>query len=155
MGSVRCHVWSSLSCSSDSTTSSSMSAADDAADRLVKIELEAAEALADLAHLAVRESGGGGSSGEWGCKGKRGTKRVKSESPRSDSALNLNPVDSGPICPDLAEVIWFKLLRTLASSHWAFSFCSGVHFHVCTSVCFLQLKNGAGPKLVNSSNFLF
>lgn len=103
MGSVRCHVWSSLSCSSDSTTSSSMSAADDAADRLVKIELEAAEALADLAHLAVRESGGGGSSGEWGCKGKRGTKRVKSESPRSDSALNLNPVDSGPICPDLAE----------------------------------------------------
>jgi len=78
-------VWSSLSCSSVSTTSSSVSAAVDVADPLVRIELEAAEALADLAYLAVRASGGR----EWGSKGKRARKRVKSESPPGDSALKL------------------------------------------------------------------
>ncbi|KAG2686541.1 hypothetical protein I3760_09G010300 [Carya illinoinensis] len=99
MGSERCYVWSSVSSSSASTTSSSMSAA----DLMVKIELEAAEALADLAHLAVRESGGGGSGGKWGSKGKRARKRVKSESPPADSVFQLSPVDLVPSCSDLAE----------------------------------------------------
>ncbi|KAF5473821.1 hypothetical protein F2P56_005776 [Juglans regia] len=99
MGSERCYVWKSVSSSSASTTSSSMSAA----DLMVKIELEAAEALADLAHLAVRESGGGGSGGKWGSKGKRARKRVKSESPPADSVFQLNPVDWVPCCSDLAK----------------------------------------------------
>jgi hypothetical protein len=102
-------VWSSLSGSSASTTSSSVSAA----DRMVRIELEAAEALADLAHLAVRESGGR----EWGSKGKRARKRVKSESPPGDSALKLKPaVDSVPSSSDLAEVRSFRLLGTVTFS---------------------------------------
>lgn len=54
-------------CSVSSSGSSS------AADRM---ELEAAEALADLAHLAMRESSGS----EWGSKGKRARKRVRAES---------------------------------------------------------------------------
>uniref|UniRef100_A0A2N9IE48 BZIP domain-containing protein n=1 Tax=Fagus sylvatica TaxID=28930 RepID=A0A2N9IE48_FAGSY len=92
----------SFSCSSASTTSSSSS--DDVADPMVKIELEAAAALADLAHLAVRESSAAcDSPGEWGSKGKRARKRVKSESPPPDSAFNFNfnlklnpPLDSLP-----------------------------------------------------------
>jgi hypothetical protein len=100
-------VRSSLSCSFASTTSSSVSGAVDVADRMVMIELEAAEALADLAHLAVRESSGR----EWGSKGKRARKRVKSESSPGDSALKLNPVvDSVPGSSDLAEVSSFRLL---------------------------------------------
>ncbi|KAJ4850694.1 hypothetical protein Tsubulata_005801 [Turnera subulata] len=73
--------------SSGSTTSSGEQL--EAADR----EMEAAEALADLAHLAVRESGAA-SAAEWGSKGKRAKKRVKSESPSSDSLLN-------PVTPSL------------------------------------------------------
>lgn len=76
-------------CSVSSSGSSS------AADRM---ELEAAEALADLAHLAMRESSGS----EWGSKGKRARKRVRAESdsvstysdlPRQDRAV----VDQQPI----------------------------------------------------------
>ncbi|KAF3944427.1 hypothetical protein ACB098_09G050300 [Castanea mollissima] len=113
MGSASGCVWRSplsFSCSSASSTTSS-SSNDDVADRMVKIELEAAEALADLAHLAVSlESSGGAacdSPGEWGSKGKRAKKRVKSESPPADSALNnSNPplvLDSVPASSDLAE----------------------------------------------------
>ncbi|KAM7262543.1 hypothetical protein ACFE04_000226 [Oxalis oulophora] len=57
-------------------------------------EMDAAEALAELAQLAVKDNvsvstpsatGGGG----WGSKGKRVSKRVKSESPPLDSELKL------------------------------------------------------------------
>ncbi|XP_041028836.1 uncharacterized protein LOC121268576 isoform X1 [Juglans microcarpa x Juglans regia] len=99
MGSERCYVWSSLSCSSASTTTSLTCAA----DGMVKMELEAAEALADLAHLAVQESAGSGLRRKWGSKGKRAAKRVKSESPPGDSAFRLNLLDSVPSCSDLAE----------------------------------------------------
>ncbi|KAK4766406.1 hypothetical protein SAY87_008048 [Trapa incisa] len=61
-------------------------------DRMVKIEMEAAEALADLAQLASVGSGSGAS---------RAGKRIKTESSPSDS--ELNPVDSVPSCPDLAQ----------------------------------------------------
>lgn len=71
-------------------------------DRMVKEELEAAEALADLAHLAMRESSGAESAGNWGLKRKRAGKRVKSGSPPSQSGLN--PPDPAPTCPDLRQV---------------------------------------------------
>ncbi|XP_002533547.2 uncharacterized protein LOC8273730 [Ricinus communis] len=81
----RCSVSSSSSSFSSSSASSS---AEVEVDRMVRIEMEAAEALADLAHLAMKESGSGDSStaggGRWGSKGKRGKKRVKSESPPLD-----------------------------------------------------------------------
>ncbi|CAK7343410.1 unnamed protein product [Dovyalis caffra] len=63
-------------CSVSSSDSSS------AADR---IELEAAEALADLAHLAMRE----GSGSEWGSKGKRAMKRVRTESDSVSTSSDL------------------------------------------------------------------
>ncbi|KAG6619060.1 hypothetical protein I3842_Q109800 [Carya illinoinensis] len=76
---------------------------------MVKMELEAAEALADLAHLAVPESAGSGLCRKWGTKGKRAAKRVKRESPPGDSAFRLNPLDSVPSYSDLAEVISLKV----------------------------------------------
>ncbi|KAF5737469.1 hypothetical protein HS088_TW13G00350 [Tripterygium wilfordii] len=82
---------SSSSCSSPCSSS---------ADRLVKSELEAAEALADFAHLVKRESGGE-SGGQWGSKGKRAKKRVASESPPRDSGLN--PIDSVRSRSDLGQ----------------------------------------------------
>ncbi|OWM79101.1 hypothetical protein CDL15_Pgr003272 [Punica granatum] len=76
-------------------------------DRMVKIEMEAAEALADLAHLAAggtesgsrsrnrsRSSSGGKVAG-------RARKRVKTESSLSHSGLNL--VDLSLSRPDLAQ----------------------------------------------------
>lgn len=74
------------------------------ADRLVKIELEAAEVLADLAQSLIRESESNGaeSGGKWGSKGKRGRKRVKSESPPSDAFKNLDNLLLGS--SDLTEV---------------------------------------------------
>ena len=74
------------------------------ADRLVKIELEAAEVLADLAQSLMRESESNGaeSGGKWGSKGKRGRKRVKSESPPAD-AFN-NPDNLLTDSSDLPEV---------------------------------------------------
>ncbi|CAN1200639.1 bZIP transcription factor 1-D [Linum perenne] len=78
---------------SNSATSSSSSSFYSPVDRMVRIELEAAEALADLAHLAMRENGGGSPS-KWGSKGKRAKKRVKSESPPHDSPLNPAAFDS-------------------------------------------------------------
>ncbi|CAI0408236.1 unnamed protein product [Linum tenue] len=81
---------STAASSSASSSSSFSSAAAAGVDRMVRVELEAAEALADLAHLAMRE--GGGSPSKWGSKGKRAKKRVKSESPppppTHHSALN-------------------------------------------------------------------
>ncbi|XP_023539889.1 uncharacterized protein LOC111800433 isoform X3 [Cucurbita pepo subsp. pepo] len=74
---------SGLSSSSSSSTCSSSSSSFMAADQMVKVEIEAAEALADLAVLAVRESGGEPSEAKWESKwkGKRARKEVKTESP--------------------------------------------------------------------------
>lgn len=69
---------------------------------MVEKELEAAEALADLAHFSVRECSGGESAGNWGHKGKRAGKRVKSKSPPSE--LGLNPGDPVSRYSDLTEV---------------------------------------------------
>ncbi|KAF5750492.1 hypothetical protein HS088_TW03G00829 [Tripterygium wilfordii] len=91
-------------CVSSSCSSPCSSAEEEAvgvsADRLVMSELEAAEALADFAHLVNRESGGE-SGGQWGSKGKRVRKRVASESPPCD--LGLNPIDSVRCCSDLGQ----------------------------------------------------
>ncbi|XP_021908716.1 uncharacterized protein LOC110822808 isoform X2 [Carica papaya] len=81
--------------------SSAGTSAEDAADMVAdRTEMEAAEALADMAQLAMREKPAE-SPAKWGSKGKRVRKRVKSESSPSDSRLSL--VDSAPPCPDLAE----------------------------------------------------
>ncbi|XP_022950589.1 uncharacterized protein LOC111453640 isoform X1 [Cucurbita moschata] len=74
---------SGLSSSSSTSTCSSSSSSFMAADQMVKVEIEAAEALADLAVLAVRESGGEPSEAKWESKwkGKRARKEVKTESP--------------------------------------------------------------------------
>ncbi|KAJ0027965.1 hypothetical protein Pint_35928 [Pistacia integerrima] len=95
-----CSVSSSLS-----PSPSPSSGAEVSEDRMVDMELEAAEALADLAHLAMRESGGGGTATNWGCRGKRVRKRVKSESlsPPGPSGLNLTPIDPVQHCSDPAD----------------------------------------------------
>ncbi|XP_010036712.1 transmembrane protein 131 isoform X2 [Eucalyptus grandis] len=85
-------------------------AASAAADRMVKIEMEAAEALAGLAHFTSRRSAGG-SGGKWGRGARRMTKRAKSESPpapqpqpqpqrRTPSRSALEP---GPACGSAAR----------------------------------------------------
>ncbi|KAJ7976089.1 BZIP transcription factor [Quillaja saponaria] len=94
---------SSSSSSSSSSTSSSTEWAGrlgGAADRIVTTEIEAAETLADLALLAMRESGSD-SGGKLCTKMKRTRKRVNSESQAGDSGFNT--VDSVPRCLDLAE----------------------------------------------------
>ncbi|KAK4272761.1 hypothetical protein QN277_021270 [Acacia crassicarpa] len=69
-------------------------------DRLVKTEIEAAETLADLARLAMREAAS--DSGEKQCrKGKQGKTRLARESPTDDSGLNR--LDSVSRCPDLSR----------------------------------------------------
>lgn len=94
----------SCSVSSSSTASLQSSAAESAEDRMVDMELEAAEALADLAHLAMIENGGGSGAAEtatnWGCKGKRVRKRVKTQSPPGQSGSDLNSEDPEPPCSD-------------------------------------------------------
>lgn len=90
---------SAASSSSSSSSSVSVGGGEVADPMMVKEELEAAEALADLAHLAMRENSGAESAGNWGLKGKRAKKRVKSESPPTLSGSN--PV---PACPDLPQV---------------------------------------------------
>ncbi|KAF9680156.1 hypothetical protein SADUNF_Sadunf06G0091800 [Salix dunnii] len=85
------------------SSSDSSSAAD-------RIELEAAEALADLAHLAMRESSGI----EWGSKGKRARKRVRAEYdsvstysdlPRQDrTALDELPIHRNAVKPAKQEL---------------------------------------------------
>lgn len=102
----RCSVSTSSSSSSSSSGSSSSGVA---ADQMMRIEMEAAEALADLAHLTMRECRSGDSGGRWGSKGKRGKKRIKSESSPDDCASNP-VVDSVHSCPDLAPV---SLLNSL------------------------------------------
>ena len=67
-----------------------------------RMELEAAEILAALAHPKKQDSVAVAAefSAKWGCKGKRVRKRVScSESPPSE--IGLNPVQSGSV---LAEV---------------------------------------------------
>ncbi|XP_065855714.1 uncharacterized protein [Euphorbia lathyris] len=92
---------SSVSFSNSSSSSGSLESGSMAADRMVRIEMEAAEALADLADFALRENGNCDSSSKWGSKGKRGKKRVYSESSLDYSVLNP-VVDSVPSCLDLA-----------------------------------------------------
>ncbi|KAG5243234.1 bZIP transcription factor family protein [Salix suchowensis] len=85
------------------SSSDSSSAAD-------RIELEAAEALADLAHSAMRESSGI----EWGSKGKRARKRVRAESdsvstcsdlPRQDrAAVDEQPIQRNAVKPAKQEL---------------------------------------------------
>jgi len=67
-------------------------------------EMEAAEALADLAQLAIMREQVFESAASWGSKGKRVRKRVKTESPPSDSLLKPPDSDTLPT-PDLAEVL--------------------------------------------------
>ncbi|XP_010527692.1 PREDICTED: uncharacterized protein LOC104804992 isoform X3 [Tarenaya hassleriana] len=93
------------SCCSSSSPSPSSSAASDssplgegAADRT---ELEAAEALADLAQLALVREKVVESAAKWGRKGKRVRKRVKNESPPCNPVLK--PADSEPPASDPAE----------------------------------------------------
>ncbi|KAK2655164.1 hypothetical protein Ddye_008216 [Dipteronia dyeriana] len=90
---------------SGSSSSSSLpsSAAGVVEDRMVEMELEAAEALADLAHLAMRETGTPETANNWGNKGKRVRKRVKSESPSSHSGLDLNLLDPATRSSDPAD----------------------------------------------------
>ncbi|KAJ6407600.1 hypothetical protein OIU84_010980 [Salix udensis] len=84
------------------SSSDSSSAAD-------RIELEAAEALADLAHSAMRESSGI----EWGSKGKRARKRVRAESdsvstcsdlPRDRAAVDEQPIHTNAVKPAKQEL---------------------------------------------------
>lgn len=77
-----------------SSCCSTSSSGEDAAANMT--ELEAAEALADLAQLAVMREQVFESAASWGSKGKRVRKRVKTESPPADSETLPTP--------DLAEV---------------------------------------------------
>ncbi|KAK0585319.1 hypothetical protein LWI29_026808 [Acer saccharum] len=90
---------------SGSSSSSSLpsSAAGVVEDRMVEMELEAAEALADLAHLAMRQTGTPETANNWGNKGKRVRKRVKSESPSSHSGFDLNLLDPATQSSDPAD----------------------------------------------------
>ncbi|VVA91877.1 unnamed protein product [Arabis nemorensis] len=65
-----------------SCCSSSSSSGEDVANMT---ELEAAEALADLAQLSIMRGNVFESAASWGSKGKRVRKRVKTESPPCDS----------------------------------------------------------------------
>ncbi|EXC26927.1 Transcription factor HBP-1a [Morus notabilis] len=76
--------------SSGSGCSASASAHSAAADRMVE-EIEAAEALADLAHYAMREGSAADSGGDW----TRRRKRVKSQS--------TPPAESVTLCSDLPQ----------------------------------------------------
>ncbi|CAH8391088.1 unnamed protein product [Eruca vesicaria subsp. sativa] len=74
------------------------SSGEDAAANMT--ELEAAEALADLAELAIMREQVFESAASWGSKGKR--KRVKTESPPCDSELKRDDSETFST-PDLAE----------------------------------------------------
>lgn len=127
------------SCPSSSAASSSsvsVGGGEVADPMMVKEELEAAEALADLAHLAMRENSGAESAGNWGLKGKRAKKRVKSESPPTLSGSN--PV---PACPDLPQVglstLFYIMYLFLFLSFFLWTYCKQKEVAVC-------------PELVNS-----
>ncbi|KAI6674129.1 hypothetical protein NL676_002035 [Syzygium grande] len=66
-----------------------------AADRMVKIEMEAAEALAGLAHFASRR-GDGGAGGKWGNGARLMTKRARSESPPPPRTTSRSASKPGP-----------------------------------------------------------
>lgn len=70
-------------------------------DRMVKIEMEAAEALANLSR-PVERGNSGHLIGKMAGKAKRGRRQVKCESPSSTAASY--PADSAPSCSDLAQV---------------------------------------------------
>ncbi|CAH8385467.1 unnamed protein product [Eruca vesicaria subsp. sativa] len=78
-----------------SSCCSSSSSGEDTSAAANMTELEAAEALADLAQLAVMREQVFESAASWGSKGKRVRKRVKTESPPCDSETLPTP--------DLAE----------------------------------------------------
>ncbi|KAF2292889.1 hypothetical protein GH714_029636 [Hevea brasiliensis] len=67
-------------------------------DRIVRIGTEAAKTLADLAHLAMRESRRRDSGGEWGSKGKQ----VRNGEPDSSQQQQGNPAIANeprtPLC---------------------------------------------------------
>ena len=73
-----------------------------------RMEIEAAEILAALAHSKKRDVLAVATefAAKWGCKGKRVRRRVSSssssESPPPD--VDLNPVDPVQLCSDLTEV---------------------------------------------------
>lgn len=70
-----------------------------------RMEMEAAEILAALAHSKKRDAVAVAAkfSAKWGCKGKRVSRRVSSsESPPSE--IGLNQVDPVQSSSDLAEV---------------------------------------------------
>ncbi|XP_043689585.1 uncharacterized protein LOC122640439 isoform X2 [Telopea speciosissima] len=79
------------SCSSSSTAVLSSEYSKCGTDRMVKIELDAARALADFAQLALleRENLNDDSGGKWGNKGRRSRKRSKNTSPARDSGKDL------------------------------------------------------------------
>lgn len=109
----------SVSCSSSSLPTS---AAEIAEDRMVEMELEAAEALADLAHLATRENGGAAETAtNWGGKGKRVRKRVKTESPAGQSGSDLDPVDPLPLSSGPVDVS-FEILTLFSCLFIYFSY---------------------------------
>ncbi|KAF8397860.1 hypothetical protein HHK36_016785 [Tetracentron sinense] len=87
----RCSGSCSSSSSSSSSTTFSGGDSQCRADRMVKIELEAARALANFAQLALLkiENPSGESDKKWGNKGRRSRKRVKHESPGRDWGKNL------------------------------------------------------------------
>ncbi|CAN8292413.1 unnamed protein product [Cochlearia groenlandica] len=91
------------SCCSSSSPSipSSSSSREDAAANMT--ELEAAEALADLAQLAIMREQVFESAASWGSKGKRVRKRAKTESPPCDSLLKPSDSEALPPTLDLAE----------------------------------------------------
>ncbi|PON42838.1 Basic-leucine zipper transcription factor [Parasponia andersonii] len=96
-GSSSSACYSSSSSSSATSSPAPTSLRGGGADRMVEEELEAAEALADLAHFGMRESCGGESVGVRRRKGKR----VKSELLPPKPGLDL--VDSVARCSDLAQ----------------------------------------------------
>ncbi|XP_010242605.1 PREDICTED: uncharacterized protein LOC104586912 isoform X2 [Nelumbo nucifera] len=85
-------------------------------DRMVKIELDAARALADFVQLAQLESENpsGGSSGKWGNKRRRSRKRIKSESPARELGKDLENADT-----QISKAMCQELTRKAADLAWA------------------------------------
>lgn len=104
----------SSSFTASSTSSSPEASAADRASRkkskcgtdlMVRIELEAAEALADLAQSAVRkrENSSAESGGQWGSQGKRACKRLKDDCPVIDSEKAVHK--SSELAKDQARAV--------------------------------------------------
>ncbi|KAJ4971219.1 hypothetical protein NE237_004318 [Protea cynaroides] len=95
------------SCSSSSTGVLSGDYSKCGTDRMVKIELDAARALADFAQLALleRENPNDDSGGKWGNKGRRSRKRSKNASPSRDCGKDLgsSEIRSSKLSLDLSK----------------------------------------------------